>query len=177
MDCTNLTLIRHLKTSYNSRGIFQGSIDASIDSPTEQDLDTIRRNLSVLKKGDFDAVYCSALRRTQETALLYGYENPIIEPLINELNFGHYEGMPKDAFSDHDQTLWLNNPEGLVLGEPLSDFFRRIDLFTNKIKGLRVLIFSHGAVMRYLKSRHECNDTSHMNRLDLTHNSIIELSI
>jgi len=176
-DKTHFTFIRHLKTPYNKNGLLQGSLDISISPPSQEDILDIQKNKTELEGEVFDNVYCSGLKRTQETALFYGYENYIIEPSINELNFGHYEGNPKEHFNGKDKDLWLNKPEELILGESLKSFFHRIDQFIVANNNSKLLIFSHGVIMRYLKSKYILGDISKMNKIVIENNSMFRLSI
>ena len=43
----------------------------------------------------FDLILASTLKRTQQTAQMYGM-NVVIEPLLDELDFGEFEGRPKE---------------------------------------------------------------------------------
>ena len=43
-------------------------------------------------------ILASTLKRTQQTAQMYGM-NVVIEPLLDELDFGEFEGRPKEELT------------------------------------------------------------------------------
>jgi broad specificity phosphatase PhoE len=90
-----LTLIRHLPTEWNQKTWLQGRQDIELDAVTEEIKQGIVKNQQLLRKlSPFDIVLASTLKRTQQTAEAYGYEAET-ECLLDELDFGPYEGVPK----------------------------------------------------------------------------------
>ncbi len=177
-DETTIVFIRHLQTSYNKKGLLQGSLDISIEPPSLKDFILIQSNITCLNNFKFDKVFCSGLKRTHETAVIYGYKDPIHEPMLNELNFGSFEGKSKEIFKNQEEyCLWLNNPSELILGESLSGFFSRIDSFIKKNKNLCCLAFSHGAVLRYVMAKHIMHDVSTMNHIHIDNNAMFCLTL
>jgi len=155
----------------------QGSRDIPIDIISKENLNTILKNKKKLSELTFDKIFCSSLMRTHETAIIHGYQNFNIDKRLDELNFGKYEVRPKVEMQTDVMQLWKNNPKELVLGEPISDFFNRIDDFIENVEAQKILIFSHGAVMRYLKSKYILNNSSLMNQISIANGEILELSI
>ena len=137
----------------------------------------IKKNRKILNTMEFEKVYCSALMRTQETAIFHGYSNYTIDKRINELNFGKYEGRPKSELTIEDETMWKEDPINLVLGESLKEFFLRIDHFFNDCPHSNILCFCHGAVMRYLKAKWIIQDINKMNKISIDNNEILTLDI
>jgi len=106
---------------------------------------------------DFDAVYCSPFKRTQDTAkLVYPYEEPIVTPLITQRNLGILNEKKKfeyDAEYLKAVRNYLVNPTG---AETLDDVKRRIDMFFDMLKTYqaendKILIISHNGIMRIIK--------------------------
>jgi len=166
-------LIRHLLTPYNKKGVLQGSIDISIQAADEKTLAQIEEQKELLLSIDFDHVFCSNLNRTKETAALYNYHEPEVDSLINELDFGKYEGEPKEIFYMDVGPLWYEDPRTFVLGETMVDFEARLIKFINKYKSKNnLLAFTHGGVMRALKAIHRDGNIKAMNTFKVDNNQL-----
>ncbi|MFB2979004.1 histidine phosphatase family protein [Microseira sp. BLCC-F43] len=75
---TRVILVRHGESTFNAQGRHQGSSDESV--LTEIGRSAARRTGSFLRGINFDAVYTSSLKRTQETAReMLGVMEPAIE--------------------------------------------------------------------------------------------------
>jgi broad specificity phosphatase PhoE len=175
-----IILIRHLVTPWNQQRKIQGSIDISLLPPDETALAKIQENQQILACQNPDLVITSSLKRTQETAQLYGYNDFIIESLINELNFGEFEGQNFQLFQDRLENEWLTNPQVLILGETLIDFENRIKAFLNLYQSYsQLLIFSHGVWTRGLLSLIKYGTVNQLNTPEfrLTHNQLIMTEI
>lgn len=151
-----LIYIRHLPTEWNEKGLLQGRRNINILPVSETYKKGILNNKVKLKKyGNFDLILVSSLKRTQQTAALYGIKNPVIEPLLNEVNFGYYEGRSKIIFTKDWEKEWKNNPEAIIFNKNLSpgssirDLKLRIEKFLNKYNNYnQLLVFGHGAWVR-----------------------------
>lgn len=171
-----LILIRHLPTEYNKSNVLQGSLDIPIADIDEQARKQIHSNKIILDQIKFDQIYCSNLIRTQETSRAYGYNDFDIEPKLDELNFGIYEGKPKSRMLNDNRELWMNDPGRMELGEPVKSLFARVDSFLDENrKSQNVLVFTHGAVGRYIISRLVYNDGSLMNKMHFPNNVMVSL--
>lgn len=171
--------IRHLPTDWNQKGLLQGRQDRNIVSPL--DIETaalVQRNQLQLIESNVDCVLVSSLQRTQQSAQVYGYNEFIIEPLLDELNFGHYEGQSKCTLMEECGELWLNNPLSLQLGEPLSALQMRVQLFLEKYSKYKcILIFGHGAWLRALTSYCCEQSIKNMNKLEIANNALLKLDV
>ena len=173
-----LILVRHLPTDWNAKGLLQGRQDRSILEPTGKLLETIKENQKRLDQHEFDRVLASRLSRTQETARLYGFERVTEEPLLDELDFGEFEGRPKRALQAWRGGLWQSNPASLTLGEPVSHLEKRIRAFIKKnASTASVLVFGHGAWSRALLSLYTHDSLDLMNQLTLDHNQLVEINL
>ncbi len=172
-----LTILRHMQTPYNARGILQGQRDIGILPPGLDQEKIIEANKK--KLGDmtrFDHILVSSLRRTRETAILYTPDFSK-EPLLDELDFGPYEGRPKADFL-REQPLWESDPDSLVLGEPLSALGNRIKAFWEKYRSEdRVLAFGHGAWIRAMTALHVQGSMKTMNQTHIRNNEIMQFEI
>lgn len=172
-----LTILRHMQTPYNAQGILQGQRDIGILPPGPDQTKSIEANKEQL--GDltrFDFILVSSLRRTRETALLYTPDF-LKEPLLDELDFGSYEGRSK-ADLLREQPLWESDPGSLVLGEPLTALLKRIQAFVDKYQSKdRVLAFGHGAWTRAMTAWHSKGSIKTMNQIHIPNNRIMQYTI
>lgn len=167
-------LIRHLPTEWNRKGILQGSKDIPILPIIETDAIKIRENLKVIYDFKPDLILASQLIRTQQTAAEYGFKDPIIDPLLNELNFGDFEGIKKEYLLEKKQ--WINNPRTMQLGECMIDFEERIFQFLHQFQqDSRLLIFGHGSWIRGLLSISKIGTIQKMNQVKVKNNQLIHL--
>lgn len=173
-----LTVIRHLPTEWNKLGLLQGKRDLSISKVTGDYCEQIAANMQKLEQfAPFDCILTSALKRTIETASLYGYTDIETESLANELDFGQYEGMPKKQLTSDHERIWLKNPIQLELGEKLVEFENRILVFLDKYSYYtNVLLFGHGSWIRALFSIKECGTIANMNQMIVPNNELLRFS-
>jgi probable phosphoglycerate mutase len=177
-----LFLIRHLQTEYNRKGILQGTQDIPILPPSLETLAQINQNKKILAHlAPFDTILVSEYQRTQMTAEAYGYQASTdfqIEKLLNELNFGDYEGKTKADLIAEQGDLWLNTPEQLTLGEPLRQLAQRVHHFIEKYQQQqKILIFGHGSWLRAIKAISRQGNIQTMNQVSIANNELFELSI
>lgn len=175
-----LTLIRHLPTEWNETGHLQGKKDIPISQRVLADhRERIHENKNRLNHlAPFDIVFASTLSRTRQTALIYGYDHPSTEPLLNELDFGSFEGQRKTEVVKAFSTRWFKNPKSIRLGEHLRDFENRVIQFIHRYKDCeRLLIFGHGSWIRALLSVKMNGDIQMMNRIDVANNTLVHVSV
>lgn len=171
-----ITLIRHLPTEWNKKQKLQGRQDIDISIPTEEFIKGIHSNQKLLKKiAPFDLVLASTLKRTRQTANLYGFE-PESEALLDELDFGPFEGGPKERLTEALGDKWIESPKGLVLGESLENFEKRITAFLEKYRTYsNILVFGHGSWIRGMISYNRFDDINRMNKIHFLNNACITL--
>lgn len=172
----SLYLIRHLPTRWNQEKKLQGSKDISIIRPDKNTVKVINENKKELESVQFDYVLISELKRTRETAISYGYCDAVVEPLINELNFGEFEGQPKETMLAQVGEDWYRSATNITLGERLKDFENRINNFLIKYRGSSVLVFAHGAVIRAILALDTYGSIDKMNAKTIENNSLTILS-
>lgn len=169
-----ITLIRHLPTSWNKTNRLQGKKDISILPVTatlQNDIAVNQRHL--IKHGPFDQVLASTLKRTQQTASIYGY-HPQEEELLNELDFGIFEGQSKKQLVDYYGDKWSNCPRTLILGESMKSFEQRIITFLQLYKRYsNILVFGHGSWIRAFLSYYRYGHINHMNKISVANNACI----
>jgi 2,3-bisphosphoglycerate-dependent phosphoglycerate mutase len=163
-----LVLLRHGQSEWNQKNIFTGFVDVPL---SEQGIKEAERAKVALKPYKFDAVFCSALHRAQETArIVLGDQVPaeyFCDQSLNERHYGDLQGKNKDEIRAQygaDQVqLWRRSfdvrPPG---GESLKDTCARVTpYFIKEIEprlkaGKTVLVSAHGnslrALIKYLEN-------------------------
>lgn len=173
-----ITLIRHLPTEWNHKGLLQGRNDIELsDLFASQEKKVIQNKQQLEKNAPYDIVLASSLKRTWQTAKLYNY-TPVMEPLLDELDFGVYEGLPKEKLLRDYEKRWRDQPETIVLGESLLGLENRIRVFQKKYSAFsNILLFGHGAWIRAFLSYNEHGNISNMNKRKVYFNDPIVVKI
>ncbi|WP_077618498.1 histidine phosphatase family protein [Bacillus sinesaloumensis] len=172
-----LTLIRHLPTRWNELGVLQGSKDIPILEVNDTNKLAIDENKQKLKQ-KYSLVLTSTLIRTQQTAKAYGYEDFKLEPLLNELNFGEYEGKEKKLLIDAHSSDWFSQPRKLELGERLVDLENRMLTFIKKYKQYEsILVFGHGSWIRACLSHYRYGTINKMNQFEIKNNQLLTIEV
>src|ERR1051325_771717 len=92
-----LFMVRHLPTAWGVEGRLQGSThDIAILPPKPEDVRPIVAELKSLEP--FDVVVASTLRRSNQSAPPFVSPKPMIEPLLDEMDFGIYAGGLRSEF-------------------------------------------------------------------------------
>lgn len=175
-----ITLIRHLPTEWNKYGRLQGQRDipVSFEDSLQMEPSILGNQKQIEQSGPFGIVLASSLVRAQQTAEIYGYADAIIEPLLNELNFGAFEGRPKQDLIKHFSDDWFRQPLQIKLGESVADLENRVRLVLHHYGDFqRVLIFGHGSWIRALLSINRYGNINHMNQVKVDNNELIQLSM
>lgn len=147
-----LYLLRHGKTSSNDQHAYNASNDESVSSEGLEELKALR---PLYEDVQFDYVYCSKLKRCQESIkeLFPGLKIDEIRDDIVEMNFGDWVGRTyqsvieeyaKQGFTYDD----LIDPPN---GESYASLFKRTGDFINEVTTKHpndtVMVMSHGLVI------------------------------
>ncbi|MBF6028764.1 alpha-ribazole phosphatase family protein [Pseudomonas sp. P115] len=154
----HLDLLRHGETELG--GGLRGSLD---DALTAKGWAQMRA--AVIEQGPWDRLVSSPLQRCARFADELGAQlnvPVILEKDLQELHFGAWEGQSAAALMQTDAEalgLFWANPYSFTPpeGEPVSDFSDRVLGAVARLHqayaGERVLLISHGGVMRLLLAR------------------------
>ncbi|WP_251862570.1 alpha-ribazole phosphatase, partial [Clostridium sp. Marseille-Q2269] len=162
----NIYLVRHGETEQNKRKNFYGKLDVGLN---EKGKDQSYKVGELLKNINFNRVYISDRKRTNETAEIilhrnnfYKKEKNIIcrESRINELDFGIFEGKSYEEICSlypEQQKSWEKDWENFVIpnGESAVAFYNRVKEFMIDIKKHKdgdYLVITHGGVIRMIYS-------------------------
>ena len=110
---TRIYLVRHGATDLTAEDRFAGATEVSLSDEGRTQVAALAQRL----RGDhLDAVYASPLQRTMETARLiaapHGLE-PLAEPDLREIDYGHWEGRSRDEIEADDgdeYNAWQEDP-------------------------------------------------------------------
>lgn len=173
-----ITLIRHLPTEWNNVQKLQGRKDIELSPITEVFQKGIVQNRQHLNSlSPFDLVLASTLKRTHQTAQLYGYLAET-EGLLDELDFGPFEGLSKANIIQQYGNQWIENPKELVLGERVSNLEERIILFLNQYQSSNnLLVFGHGAWIRAFLSYVQYGHINKMNQMTIVNNECMTVQL
>lgn len=139
-----ITLIRHAKTEYNNKRLFQGQLDIAL---SESGLNETYEKSKEFPQ-DFDICFCSPLKRTKQTAeILVPYLKLNFDDRLKERNMGDWQGTDiTDERLDK-----LNIDEVPPNGEKVSEIDERVSEFLKMVnenyKDKNVLVVTHAGVV------------------------------
>lgn len=156
MDSTTIIdLLRHGEVEGDAT--YRGSTDDPLTDHGWQQMVAALEN-----KNHWDIIITSPLMRCREFAELIAKEDEIdleINPSLQEIDFGLWEGLTPDQIMEDDESLlhaWWSSPTTITPpeGEDFHDFQARVLKSLKKIikeyKGKRILIVTHAGVIRLL---------------------------
>lgn len=155
----NIYILRHGETDQNKIKVFYGSMEVALNAEGREQ---IIRAKEYLKNIKFDKVYSSERRRALETAkiLLDKNSEVIIDPRLNEISFGNFEGKNYNEIRELypvECEEWSNNWKEYSPpnGESYIEFYLRVRAFMEEIKNIEaenILLITHGGVIRSIYS-------------------------
>jgi len=145
----NLTFIRHTSVAVEP-GICYGQSDVELSSTFEAEAQQVRSKLPLRP---FDAVYCSPLSRCRKLATFCGFQDPVVDERLMELNFGDWEMKAWADIRDPRLQQWFDNWVEVTptRGESFAALIVRVKEFLEELKKLPlhdVVIFTHAGVIR-----------------------------
>ncbi|KAF1006391.1 MAG: Adenosylcobalamin/alpha-ribazole phosphatase [Pseudomonas fluorescens] len=178
----HLDLLRHGETE--SGGGLRGSLD---DALTARGWSQMRA--AVAQQGPWDRLVSSPLQRCARFAHELGarLQVPVtLEKDLQELHFGAWEGQSAAALMDtdaHALGLFWADPYSFTPpdGEPVSDFSDRVLEAVSRLyqayAGQRVLLISHGGVMRLLLARARGLPREQLLNVEVGHGGLFSLTV
>ena len=152
-----LILLRHGETEWNSLRRYQGHTDIPLNDTGREQAQKAAEYL--LKHEDLEAIYCSDLSRTRETAQISAdkIKRPVhIDARLREASFGIWEGMSfSDVYKHHSQEFnsWYQDIRNYKMhgGETFTEVWERVSLAVRDITRQHhgtVLVVTHGGVIK-----------------------------
>ena len=147
MSSTNIVIVRHGETIWNTEGRMQGHLDSEL---TEKGRTQAANLADRLESETFHHIYSSDLGRAMDTAQSVADKSNhtvITDQRIREKHFGSLQGMNKAEQDSHIAELVGE----LDSGECLTIFSKRVmeffDDIVSKHAGERILVVTHGGVL------------------------------
>jgi alpha-ribazole phosphatase len=177
-----LDLLRHGETELG--GGLRGSLD---DALTEKGWAQMRA--AVMAGGPWDRLISSPLQRCARFAAELGEQLNLpvqLETDLQELHFGAWEGQSAAALMENDAEalgLFWADPYAFTppQGEPVSDFAARVLGAVVRLHqayaGERVLLISHGGVMRLLLAQARGLPREQLLNVEVAHAALFALSV
>nr|WP_315438353.1 alpha-ribazole phosphatase family protein [uncultured Pseudomonas sp.] len=177
-----LDLLRHGETELG--GGLRGSLD---DALTEKGWAQMRA--AVIAGGPWDRLISSPLQRCARFAAELGEQLNLpvqLDKDLQELHFGAWEGQSAAALMETDAEalgLFWADPYAFTppQGEPVSDFAARVlgavARLHQAFAGERVLLISHGGVMRLLLAQARGLPREQLLNVEVAHASLFALSV
>lgn len=169
MKSVHLLLTRHGETIENRNHILQGQLPGTLSLTGRQQAAGLAQKLASEK---IDAILCSDLARSYETAVIIGAPHgltPVPSPLLREMDWGIYTGQ------NSEQVDWEHLPPSV---ESIQELYHRagewIDYLKVKYAGKRVLAVGHGAFNRALVARLEGRAPQEMVDMPIMENTSVK---
>ncbi|MVV48127.1 histidine phosphatase family protein [Pseudomonas sp. PB120] len=178
----NLDLLRHGETELG--GGLRGSLD---DALTDQGWAQMR--VAVVDQGPWDRLISSPLQRCARFAQELGRQLGLpvqLEKDLQELHFGAWEGQSAIKLMETDAEalgLFWADPYAFTppQGEPVEDFSARVLAAVGRLQaayaGERVLLISHGGVMRLLLAQARGLPREQLLNVEVGHGALFSLSV
>ncbi|AKA85598.1 alpha-ribazole phosphatase family protein [Pseudomonas synxantha] len=178
----HLDLLRHGETELG--GGLRGSLD---DALTAKGWAQMRA--AVVGQGPWDRLISSPLQRCALFAQELGAQLNVpvsLEPDVQELHFGAWEGQSAAALMQTDAEglgLFWADPYAFTppQGEPVSEFSERVLGAVSRLHrayaGQRVLLISHGGVMRLLLARARGLPREQLLNVEVGHGALFSLQV
>lgn len=177
-----LDLLRHGETELG--GGLRGSLD---DALTEKGWAQMRA--AVIEQGPWDRLVSSPLQRCARFAEELGAQLGLpvqLDKGLQELHFGAWEGQSAAALMETDAEalgLFWADPYSFTppQGEPVVDFSTRVLAAIERLQatcaGERVLLISHGGVMRLLLAQARGLPREQLLNVEVGHGAVFSLTV
>jgi len=177
-----LDLLRHGETELG--GGLRGSLD---DALTEKGWAQMRA--AVIEQGPWDRLVSSPLQRCARFAEELGAQLGLpvqLDKGLQELHFGAWEGQSAAALMETDAEalgLFWADPYSFTppQGEPVVDFSTRVLAAVERLQatcaGERVLLISHGGVMRLLLAQARGLPREQLLNVEVGHGTLFSLTV
>jgi len=139
-------LARHGETEWSLSGRHTGSTDLPLTARGEEKAVSLGPRLTRVR---FDTVFSSPMQRARRTAELAGFPDPRVTPLLQEVDYGEYEGLTSKQIHEANPS-WEVYSDGSPGGETPDQIYERALQFIAlaATSGSRVLAFAHGHILR-----------------------------
>jgi len=149
-----LALVRHCEVDEKYKNCYNGHNDIGLSKKGKAQAKELAKTLDAL---EFDAVFCSDLRRAKDSIKASTHATNIIyTDKLREKSWGVHEGLSyeqivaKEGLEYRDFLQWID----VLDGEPYEDYIKRVkEFFLEFLPSLQkedILIVTHAGVIRVL---------------------------
>ncbi|WP_347490923.1 alpha-ribazole phosphatase [Desulfoscipio sp. XC116] len=154
---SRMFLVRHGETAWNKETRLQGRTDVPL---SEKGIKQAKALSNRLAEQDVTAFFSSSLSRARETAAIIAEphnKSVQVVPDLQELNFGHWEGMTVEEIRrkyQRESAAWWSSPlqtrvpGGETLAELAERSVRAVKTIVEQYPEKNVLVVAHGGVIR-----------------------------
>jgi broad specificity phosphatase PhoE len=147
-----LWLVRHGETEWSLSGQHTGRTDLPLTPVGERQAREIGR---LLRGKRFGVVLTSPLLRARETCRLAGYgDNGVVDPNLQEWDYGEYEGRATAEIQEQ-RPGWSLWSDGVPGGESIQQVAIRAEAVIDQVTAGSgdALLFAHGHILRIVACR------------------------
>lgn len=147
-----IIMVRHTRVGV-PKGTCYGWSDVPVADSFRQEAEHTRLQLSeIFDEGKPDVVFSSPLTRARKLAAYCGYDSPVVDERLKEMNMGEWEMKRYDEINDDALQMWYDDYMHIRAtgGEGFPDLYARVASFLDEIKEKeyrRVAVFAHGGVL------------------------------
>lgn len=147
-----ILFIRHTAVDVEP-GTCYGQTDVPLKETFPEEAAIVKKKL---QNEPITAAYCSPLSRCVRLVKFCGFEHPIIDPRLKEMNFGEWEMKKYDEIDDPRLQLWYDDFLNFVptCGESSMQQRDRLKSFLDDLKkryadntDVTIAVFTHGGII------------------------------
>lgn len=151
-----VTLVRHAEVDERYKNRYNGHNDIGLSKTGEIQAKELAQKLNQV---EFDAVFCSDLRRAKET-LKYSIhaKDAFFSDRLREKSWGKHEGLSFDEIIAKGEIEYINFLQWIEAldGEPYKEYIKRVEefflFFLPSLNKENILVVTHAGVIRVLMS-------------------------
>lgn len=151
-----LTLVRHAEVDERYQNCYNGHNEIGLSKKGYMQAKELAKKLDIL---EFDAVFCSDLKRAKETLQhSLHVENAIFTDKLREKSWGVHEGLNFDEIISEGEIEYVDFLQWIesLDGEPYKEYIKRVEKFffefLPSLNKENILIVTHAGVIRVLMS-------------------------
>lgn len=156
MSLGSVVLVRHGETDWSAARRHTGLTDRPLDDDGRRQAAQLE---PVLAAAPVTAAWSSPLVRARETARLGGLRDVALEPLLQEWDYGGYDGLTAAQIGERLGRPWSLWDDGVVPGETPGETLEQVRARTDDVlarvlplarDGGTVVLVAHGHLLRVL---------------------------
>lgn len=175
-------VVRHGETEWNRRKRIIGQRNPPLSAHGRAAVKKLAKELK--KKGPFDIIYSSQLKRARESAAIIarqiGSPKKIkVSEAIQEIDYGILSGMPKEKAKKKFPQYHTNTAFVHPRGESFNSLYKRVISFAKKMQKdkKKILIITHAGCIRALYSYFKGEQLQKNMNMGVSHTIIMKCSV